>query len=143
MKWLGVRKNIVVPNVSWGMGLHECDILSLSAGGYATEIEIKISKYDLLKDAEKWHNHISNLIARLYFAVPNQLVDIAQVNTPSRAGILSVQKNVDKYVVVEVRKPRRNTFAVQWDADRRYQLARLGSMRILGLKQKILSNNYQ
>jgi len=36
MEYLGTRTNLIVPNVSWGMDLHECDILSLSKAGYAT-----------------------------------------------------------------------------------------------------------
>lgn len=53
MRELNIRKNIIVPNVSFGMyfkgygALHECDLLCLSKSGYATEIEIKIIKSDL------------------------------------------------------------------------------------------------
>lgn len=59
MKHFGIRANLIVPNVSWEIyslpfrTLHECDILILSNSGYATEVEIKISKADLLKDREK------------------------------------------------------------------------------------------
>lgn len=42
---LGFRQNIIVPNVSWGAGLHECDLLVISKYNWATEIEIKISKF--------------------------------------------------------------------------------------------------
>lgn len=56
MEYFGIRQNLIVPNVSWGMnGLHECDVLILSKAGYATEVEIKISKPDLLKDRDKKH----------------------------------------------------------------------------------------
>lgn len=46
---LDIRKHIIVPNISWGAGLHECDLLVINKSGYATEIEIKISKSDLKK----------------------------------------------------------------------------------------------
>ena len=76
MQMYGVRKNIIVPNCSWGIKregvgeLHECDLLILSKDNYATEIEIKISKQDLLKDKDKPHAHDSDFIKRLFFAVP-------------------------------------------------------------------------
>ena len=35
------RRHLIVPNVSWGFGVHECDLLVISPSGYATEIEIK------------------------------------------------------------------------------------------------------
>ncbi len=48
------RANLIVPRVHWGMAdLHECDLLMVSKVGYVTEIEIKITRADLKKDAEK------------------------------------------------------------------------------------------
>ena len=152
MKACNIRQNLVVPNVSWGLwvdhrnggALHECDILSLSNRGYATEIEIKVSKSDLLKDGHKKHSHEHNLIARLYFAVPEKLKDIALGCIPERAGLYVVKdvvynKNYTRRVVSEVKSPKRNKQAMAWDDKQRYQLARLGAIRILGLKSKIIS----
>ena len=42
-EWVGTRTHLVVPNVSYGMYVHECDLFVLSKSGYATEIEIKIT----------------------------------------------------------------------------------------------------
>jgi hypothetical protein len=150
MKGLHPRQNLVVPNVSWGMGtLHECDILYLSKKGYATEVEIKVSKADLLNDAKKKHHHSHYLISRLFFAVPEELKDVALQNIPERAGLIVVGereyscgynntlKGSTKYMK-EVRGAKRNPNAVLWDESMRYQLARLGTLRILGLKEKIL-----
>lgn len=64
------RRNIIIPNASWGLGLHECDLLVVSEAGYATEVEIKISKSDLRADVKKTHDHQSSKIKFLYFAVP-------------------------------------------------------------------------
>ena len=64
-RYFDLRQNIIVPNISWGMGLHECDLLILSRAGYATEIEIKISAADLRKDSKKKHEHLSNKIKYL------------------------------------------------------------------------------
>lgn len=155
------RQNLIVPNVSWGMhnkeyrSLHECDVLVLSGDNYATEVEIKISKADLLKDREKKHGHHHNLIRRLYFAVPSKLKDIALESIPDHAGLLVVSNAVkNQYVfkdstyrkieyvkVDEVRPCKINTIAVKWTDTQRLQLARLGTMRILGLKRKIQELN--
>lgn len=48
---LNFRVYTIVPNVSWGLGLgHECDLLALDQQRRFTEIEIKISKSDLVRD---------------------------------------------------------------------------------------------
>ena len=150
------RQNIVVPNVSWGLSnkeykaLHECDVLILSKTGYATEIEIKVSKADLLKDGDKRHGHTHNLIRRLYFAVPEELKEIALESIPTTAGLLVVE-NYEKVIYIpwggsktipavrvrHIREPQTNTSAVKWTDEQRHQLTRLGTMRILGLKEKI------
>ena len=156
-----IRQNLVVPNVSWGLAtnesrsLHECDILILTPTGYATEIEIKISKADLLKDFSKRHNHNHNLIRRLYYAVPDKLKDIALTYIPYNAGLMTVEyidamtykwdKKLGrieipyKYKRVKtIKEASINKDSRKWTNEERYQLARLGTMRILGLKEKIL-----
>ena len=141
MGWAGIRKNLVVPNVSWGAGLHECDVLFLTKSGYAVEVEIKASKSDLVKDKEKKHGHVSNKIARLYFAVPEKLAEAALEHAPARAGVLIVKPDKRRYYgykVTEIRKCKRNMNAVKWTPAQRLNLARLGAMRIIGLKRKIL-----
>lgn len=149
MQYFDTRQNLIVPNISWGIAnLHECDILSLSKAGYATEVEIKVSKSDLLKDKEKEHNHRHNHIAQLFFAVPKNLEDIALNVIPERAGLFVVEKyryrvlgfdDVYKFdtKIIMARQCERNKNAVKWSEQERYQLARLGTMRILGLKKKI------
>ena len=83
MKHFDIVQNLIVPNISWGIsGLHECDILSLSKAGYATEIEIKISKADLMSDKKKEHGHRHRYIANLYFCVPSFLKQIALEEIP-------------------------------------------------------------
>ncbi len=154
------RQNLIVPNVSWGLhnkeygSLHECDVLILSGDSYATEVEIKISKADLLKDAEKKHKHKHNLIRRLYFAVPSELKEIALESIPDHAGLLVISNAVKRWYglygasreieymkVTEVRPCKVNTIAIRWTEAQRLQLARLGTMRILGLKRKIQKLN--
>lgn len=141
MKHFGVRKNIIVPNVSWGMLPYEADLVVLTKSNYATEIEIKISKADLKKDKEKNHTHNSNYFKYLYFAVPEELKDFALTEIPEKAGLISVHNNTYhnfRYITCDVvRQPKLNKSHTQWSAADRYKLAELGTMRILGLKNKV------
>jgi hypothetical protein len=138
IKYFNPRVNIIVPNVSWGIAnLHECDLLILSKSNYATEIEIKTSRQDLLADKNKKHGHFHNHIARLFFAVPENLVDLALIEIPKRAGLYSIKLGHDP---VKIRNCKRNSNCVEWSNCERLKLAHLGTMRILGLKQKIAIN---
>ena len=59
MQHFDVRRNVIVPNVSWGIfrpgigQLHEIDLLVLSGSNYATEVEIKVTKADLKRIGRK------------------------------------------------------------------------------------------
>ena len=105
IKGFNPRANLIVPNVSWGMhdrefrSLHECDVLILSSYGYATEVEIKISKAYLMKDWKKKNGHRHYLIRRLYYAVPPKLKQIALETIPAHAGLI---------VITDVTEARRN-----------------------------------
>jgi hypothetical protein len=132
--YFGIRENLIVPNVSWGLNLHECDMIVLSRSGYATEIEIKVSASDLKKDSKKRHGHVSNKIKYLYFAIPSKLCKYIEY-IPEHAGILVV---TSKARVHEIAKPRPRPNHIKFNTELRYDLARLGSIRIWGLKQKIL-----
>ena len=151
MQHIGIRRNLVVPNVSWGItdkskreggdgALHECDLLYLTPQGLATEVEIKIEKGDLKREKEKKHTHEHRYISRLYYAVPEELKFIAEELVPARAGILIVSsdRHSDKYDVKMLRDSKINTEAHKWTEAERHALARLGAMRILGLKQAII-----
>jgi hypothetical protein len=137
MQFFNVRQNLIVPNVSWGIAnLHECDILVLTDSNYAAEIEIKISKADLLNDKNKKHGHYHNHIARLFFAVPEELKDIALEVIPDRAGLYTIKHSKAKPKLVK--KCVRNKNAIRWTNKERLKLAHLGTMRILNLKRKLL-----
>ena len=143
-QYFGVRMHVIVPNVSWGLGLHECDLIIMSKAGYLTEIEIKISRSDLKKDIEKRHGHHSNKIKYLYFAIPKKLEkDIEFI--PNRAGILIVEKRKrdwadnSEYISVSVlRSSEKNKSCRKLLESEQTKLARLGAMRIWGLKEKVL-----
>ena len=51
------RRDIIVPNVSWGLLNHEADMVIMTPSGYLTEIEIKRSWEDFKADFKKGHKH--------------------------------------------------------------------------------------
>jgi hypothetical protein len=84
------RRNLVVPNVSWGLGLlYEADMVVLRPSGFAVEVEIKVTASDIKADLKKKHQHNSLLFRELWFAVPEHLA--GNENIPQHAGILSVK----------------------------------------------------
>jgi hypothetical protein len=95
---IGYRTHVIVPNVSWGLGLeHECDLLILDGKGRFTEVEIKISKSDLKADFSKSHGHKSKIISRLIYAVPEHLLEAAVELVPKTCGIIVVKTTDTKY----------------------------------------------
>ena len=132
-RYFNPRKNLIVPNVFWGMFSYEVDLLVVSKSGYATEIEIKVSKQDLIKDKKKRHGHDSYKIKYLYFAIPSYLKDFTE-HIPEKAGIIIVS---DNYFCQRIRKPRIN-HQYKFTEQELFKVARLGAIRIWGLKQKIL-----
>lgn len=133
--WADIRRKTVVHGVRWGAMPHECDVLILSKAGYATEVEIKVSKQDILAEKKKKHNHESNKVKYFYFAVPERLVEFALENIPERAGLLSVRNMKNVRVV---RKPKKNKKCRKWTKQEICGLRRLGTMRIMNLKYNIL-----
>jgi len=81
--------NLIIPNISWSFFKHECDLIRLSRLGYCTEIEIKVTKPDLIKDKEKKQGHFHKKIKYLYFAIPDYLENCIE-HVPERAGIIIV-----------------------------------------------------
>lgn len=142
MKYCNIRQNIIVPNISWGIVdrggcLHEIDICVLTKSNYATEIEIKTSKADLIADKKKLHGHYHRLIKYLYFAVPEELKEIALIEIPIRAGLYVIKEYKGENHVLKIRPASVNRNAVPWTDHQRQKLSELGTMRILGLKEKI------
>lgn len=142
-RYYGTRQNMVVPNVSWGLGLHECDLLIVSGSGYATEIEIKVSKSDLKKDAEKRHGHKSARIKNLFFAVPKNLEPFIEF-IPEHAGIFICEeiRGNPEYkrgtIVVTMLRPCTSTPGAKPLTEKELrQLGRLASMRIWSLKDTL------
>ena len=140
-RYFNPRQNLMVPNISWGMDMHECDMLIMSKSGYLTEVEIKISASDLKRDQEKRHGHIDGRIKALYFAIPEVLLK-HEILIPERAGILVIRKSWEsaRYGRFEAglwRKPKINAQAPALTEAEKFNIARLGALRMWTLKRKI------
>lgn len=138
LRALNYRANLIVPNVYWGIpGLYyETDLVRLTPSGWATEFELKVSKQDILRDKKKVFAHRSRLFKQLFFVVPIELKEYALIHIPERAGLYTVSTNKwGGYVVDRVRDAKINANAIKWDDDLRFKLARLGALRVLGLKE--------
>jgi len=146
-KYFGVRTNIIVPNISYGLsGMHECDIFIIKKSGFAVEVEIKISKSDLLADFKKEHNHIDrkNRIVEFYYAMPYELYEKVKDLIPEGAGIITCEWEYSPYymkwslVTRTQRAATRIKGARALTIEEQFKVAKLGTMRIFGLKEKII-----
>ena len=144
-RYFNTRVNLIVPNISRGMGLHECDLLIITKNNYAYEVEIKVSLSDLKKDVEKQHNHgmtvpkvfeglipVNDKIRELYFAIPNYLLKY-QHYIPEQAGIITVEEGGRCETIREAKIKSEYRFT----DDEKFNVARLGTMRIWSLKSKL------
>jgi len=139
-KIFSINKNIIVPNISYGAHVHECDMFILNKFGYVTEVEIKISLSDLKKDLEKKHHHESNRIERLFFAIPAWMKEYKDL-IPSQAGIILIydiyeSKSKGNYEYLRLPKPNKN--AHKFTLEEQLNVARLGCLRIWNYKKKIV-----
>lgn len=139
-RFFDTRKNIVVPNVSWGLGIHECDVLVVTKAGYAIEVEIKTSRADIVADTKKRHGHNSNKLRSLVFAIPKSLERCADL-IPERAGIITVEdyehENNHRLYCSILKKAQINREAEKLSYEDIIRVAKLGAMRIWNLKEEI------
>lgn len=75
----GVRKNLCVPNVSWGLNIdYEADLLIITKSGYCTEYEIKRSYSDFLADMKKNEcAHKAPWVYKFFYVIPLGIKDKA------------------------------------------------------------------
>jgi len=143
---IGFRTHTIVPNVYWGIGLnHECDMLVLDAQNRFTEVEIKISKADLKADLNKGHGHKSNIISRLVYAVPEDLIELCKEIVPKESGIIGVFYKETKLSYQSDKKY--GYYEARWIRNARHRVEKtpsqgtlnkfyhLGCMRIWSLKR--------
>ena len=135
-EYFGIRNNIIVPNVSWGMLEYEADLLIMNKTGYVTEIEIKRSWSDFLADFKKDEvAHKSEIIYQFWYCVPDEIyskckeklkevypdsLDRPNVISYSESGILNFHGKSASYC----RGKHRKLFL-----EEQLKLTRLGAMR--------------
>jgi len=140
----GIRRNIIVPNISWGLpGMHECDVFIIKQTGYCVEVEIKRTKADLLADFNKRHDHKDrqNRIKEFYYAMPETLLKTCENLIPKNAGIISCRRSDwgKKLVYASFkRNPMPIKDARKLTIEEQFKVAKLGTMRIWALKNKII-----
>jgi len=159
MMFFGFTRNLIVPAVTNAGKLgFEADLLVLSPAGYATAIEIKVSKSDLRNDLNK--KHIKQIGQKMeysgrsafefyykplkffYYAVTKELEKSAMDQIPDFAGLIVVDNhNGTKYPTIKKVKPAKELFKNQWNKDEISNIARIGTMRLYNLKFKLLSKN--
>lgn len=146
-KHYGVRKNIIVPNISWGLLTHECDILVVRPSGIAIEIEIKISVADFKKDLTKRHHHKEgrNRISEFYYAMPKNIYEKVKDLINENAGILVCEKYMhesyshqpyEEVFIKTIRNAKKIPNARKLTEKEMLKVAHLGCMRIFNLKDK-------
>lgn len=152
------RRNIVAFNVTGISRLlpifHECDMLVCSKAGYLTEIEIKRSKKDFVADmAKKKHSKDSHggIISKFYYCLPASVdmhwaFDLLNEHGIEYSGLYFYDEDLRIHGI----GARIRNDIDAWYCDRKIgnpcklyleqqlELARLGAMRAVGLKEKIL-----
>lgn len=136
--YFDIRQNIIVPNISWGLGLHECDLLVVTTSHCAIEIEIKTSKADIIADKKKWHNHYSKKLRSLIFAIPEKLQNCIHL-IPEKAGVMVVKSypTNHKLYCTMIRKAQINKDARKLTDKEILHLAKLGTIRTWKLRRTI------
>lgn len=155
------KRNVVTFNICGWSGtlpiFHECDVLVMSKSGYLTEVEIKRSFVDFKNDFKKHRTPNSyNLIKNFWYCVPEGIHEKCfqywKQNPLSfringfityneyqfdEWGPVFREHIVENPETLPVRKP------VKLSIEQQFEVARLASMRVIGMKEKFrkLINN--
>jgi hypothetical protein len=105
-----------------------------------TEIEIKISKADLIRDLQKPHKHYDERIRQIYFAGPQSMEQSFFEFAPPDAGIITVYKNTSgkSYQCSMRRNAKSRKHFISFTDKEIRELLRLGNMRYWMLQKKII-----
>ena len=139
--WLDPFVNTVVPNVTALWNFHESDLVMLTPSGYGYEVEIKVSRADLIADKKKqrWRAPytknplfpLPSLIKAIHFAGPEAIEDDLLELAPPFAGVLVVREKSIGRQVSEVRKPNRNPAHRKWTDAEVLKLTQLAYVRFV------------
>ena len=136
--YFGPARYVIIPNVYWSILPWECDLALLTKSNYLYEVEIKISKQDLMRDRakRKWVHHDGYKTRKTWFAIPEKLRDCVEY-IPEKAGVLVVSKTG---VVSQIREARTDTKARKLYVSEQLRFMRLGSLRMWTLKKVLLQH---
>jgi len=142
-RYFDYRQNLIVPNVSWGFGIsYEADMFLVRPSNFIEEIEIKVSMADLKKDKlkDKWGKQFVKTLKKFWYCIPEDLEkhkDKIYQEIPDFAGVLVAEYDNDRkrYYISVLRQAKLNKNAVRITDKQRYNLARLGCMRVWSLKE--------
>ena len=139
MQYFNFTQNLIVPNVSYGLGLHECDLLVVRKTRWAIEIEIKITKQDFLNDLKKMHGHIDkeNRIKEFYFAMPDYIYEQVKELMPKNAGVIVCRQQGKNVRCKTAKKAKKIKNSRKLTENEYLKLLQLGCMRIYNLKKRI------
>ena len=146
------RRNIVVFNVNGWSGtlpiFHECDMLVCTKSGYLTEVEIKRTWSDFLADFKKKHKHENmGLMKYFYYCLPasfdlDETYDVLEEHNVNYSGIYFY----DEYLNFRFHGCRKDDYQnrclqghKKLTVEQQLEVARLGAMRVIGLKEKLIT----
>lgn len=145
------RRNIVIPNLSFGLLDHEADLAIISKSGYMTEIEIKRSLPDLKADFKKKKDFICERVYQFFYCVPDSLVlacrDLCIQHDRPISGIISYSE--DAHISIHHGEIW-ESYDKAWPhysggrrlfIEEQLQAARLGAMRVWEIKAKLYNTH--
>lgn len=140
------RRNLCVPNVSWGFLDYEADLLVVTGSDWLKEIEIKISVADLKADIKKkkhkdWESP-RNPVKDLYYAIPFEVWEKIKENppVPDHAGIIVIHDVNANSCGGIVKYSKSHKYARKLFLEEKAILARLGTLRYWSLLHKEVKN---
>lgn len=141
----GVRQNLCVPNVSFGMNIeYEADLVVVTKSGYATEYEIKRSWTDFLADFKKNNcAHKAPWVYKFFYVVPlsikdkvlsylDNLFEEKKITNIPAVLCYSEDKQISLFGGCHYVSGGRKMFI-----EERLKLARLGTLRYWDLRRKM------
>ena len=133
-----IQKHLCLPTTTMFFE-HEIDFLAVRQSGYAVEVEIKRSVFDMKAEKKKTHNHESNKIVEVYYCFPKDIIDQCFLLVPKEAGVLQVKSNgVGGWKVTCIRSPVRNKNARKLTEKEINKILRYSNYRVWGFKRKIV-----
>lgn len=160
MRYFDVLKTIIVPCVqgSYNMFKFEVDLVSITKSGYATGVEIKVSKSDLKNDLKKRHiiesqnplfrsydgesgmEYFYGGFKYFYYAVPEKLKDESLKQINPNLGLLIIKKHptLENYFLVKIERESKVLSKRKLTIEEQLKIARLGCIRILKYKSQKL-----